>query len=246
MFKKKTIFFAVLSIVLLFPVIYLAVKTVSVPEIKIENQPSQVLQTNDISALEALVKTNPSFDNLLNLSMAYINGNMPGKSIEYLNKAAEINPNSAVVYNNLGVAYTMLQQYQNGIDACNQALKFDADFQLAKNNLKWATDEKNKILELIQEQENTPVKNRTPEFNIDYGLNYFKIGNYDKSIEIWAKVAEQNPKNTAALNSIGSAFMMKKQVDDAIAIFKQALEMEPNNQLTKNNLSWALTEKQKQ
>jgi len=81
---------------------------------------------------------------------------------------------------------------------------------------------------------------------IAYGLNYFKIGNYDKSIEIWEKVVEENPKNTDALNSIGSAFMMKKQVDDAIAIFKQALEMGPNNQLTKNNLNWALTEKQKQ
>jgi len=244
MTKKNTGIIA-LFVLFLFPVIYLAIKTVSVPDIQPENPLPADATTQDISALEALANTNPSFDNLLNLSMAYIHSNMPGKSIEPLNKAAQLNPGSAVVYNNLGVAYTMLQQYQNGIDACNKALKIDTAFQLAKNNLKWATDEKNKILGRIKQQELTAEKDRTPEFSIDYGLNYFKIGNYDKSIEIWAKVAEENPKNTVALNSIGSAFMMKHQPDDAIAIFKQALAIDPNNQLTKNNLNWALIEKQK-
>jgi tetratricopeptide (TPR) repeat protein len=39
--------------------------------------------------------------------------------------------------------------------------------------------------------------------------------------------------------------MMKNQYDDAIALFKKVIELDPNNQLAKNNLAWGMDEKNK-
>jgi superkiller protein 3 len=243
----KKIKIALAAVLLLFPLIYLLYKTSGLPENPIPAEPAEVMQqpATDMAGLESAVAGNPTFANLINLSMAYINNKMPGKSIDYLHKAIELQPNSAIAYNNLGVAYTMMQQYQDGVNACTKALQADTSFVLAKNNLKWATDERDKVLSAIALEEQVPAGKRDVAFWSDYGLNYFKIGEYDKSVAAWNKIFELDAKNTAALNSIGTAFMMKQQVDDAIALYKQALALEPGNQLAKNNLAWALGEKEK-
>lgn len=242
--KYKFVKLVILVTLFLLPVIYLFVST-SKPETVTQQEASKQLSNTDITSLEETTNKNPTFDNLINLSMAYINNQMPGKSINYLKKAIELNPKSAVAYNNLGVAYIMLGQYQNGIDACTKAIEIDPQFQLAKNNLKWGMDEKNKALAAIETMEKTPVDKRTVPFYIDYGMHYFKAGDFDKSIEIWNKIFDLEPKNTVALNNIGTAFMMKNQYEDAILLFKKAIELEPDNQLAKNNLTWAMDEKSK-
>jgi tetratricopeptide (TPR) repeat protein len=244
--QAKRLKIGAIVILFLLPLIYLFYKTNSLPEnAVVVESPAAQAPAVDIASLEKAVTENPSYDNLINLSMAYINGQMPGKSIEHLNRAIELNPNSAIAYNNLGVAYTMLQQYQNGIDACTKALQIDSTFQLAKNNLNWATDEKNKVIAALKLQEQVPQGKRDVAFYTDHGLNYFKIGDYGKSIEVWNKIFEIDAKNTGALNSIGTAFMMKKQIDDAIVLFNKAIALEPENQVAKNNLAWALSEKEK-
>jgi tetratricopeptide (TPR) repeat protein len=244
--QVKRVKVAVIVLLFAMPLIYLFYKTNGLPENTVgESDSITQPATADLSVLEKAVAENPNYDNLINLSMAYINNQMPGKSIDHLNKATELNPNSAIAYNNLGVAYTMLQQYQNGIDACAKALQIDSSFQLAKNNLAWATGEKNKVLAAIEMQQAVPENKRDVAFYSDHGLNYFRIGDYGKSIEAWNRIFEIDVKNTGALNSIGTAFMMKRQVDDAIALFKKAVELEPENQLAKNNLAWALGEKEK-
>ena len=243
--NKQTILISTLVLLLLLPMLYLFIKTSGAPDLPKEQTVAVPPAQTNITSLENAVKTNPTFDNLINLSMGYINNQMPGKSIDYLKKALELNRNSAIAYNNLGVAYTMLQQYQNGMDACTKALQIDTSFQLAKNNLKWANDEKSKVIAAIQVQEHMDGGKKNTAFYIDYGLNYFKIGNYDKSIEIWNRIFDKEPKSTAALNNIGTAFMMKNQIDDAAALFKKALALEPDNALAKNNLAWAMGEKDK-
>ena len=234
----------ILILLLLSPLVYLFVKTSEPLGSQGQSQTNQPT-TTDIPSLEKAVNENPTFDNLINVSMAYIKNQMPNKSIEPLQRALQMNPNSAIAYNDLGVAYIELQQYQDGIDACNKALSIDPTFQLAKNNLKWGMDEKNKTITSIKTQEQLPADKKTIAYYIDNGMSYYKTGNYDKAIEAWSKIADIDKKNTTALNNIGSAFMMKHQVDDAIALFKQAIEYEPNNQLAKNNLAWALSEKKK-
>jgi len=246
MSTKKAAFAALLAILIIWPVAYIFIRTYGLPPLQEQQSNAVAVKPDDLPALETAARTNPSYDNLVNLASAYINKGMPGKSVSPLQQALQINPRSAVAYNDLGVAYTMMQQYGEGVSYCTKALEADSSFQLAKNNLKWATGERDKVLATIRDQEQTPESKRDVAFYSDCGLNYFRVGDYSKSIEVWNKIFDLDPKSTGALNSIGTAFMMKGQTDDAIALFKKALELEPGNQLAKNNLVWALDEKSRQ
>ncbi len=243
--QSKTIRTIVIVVLLLLPIAYIFYKTAgnSTPT---PEQATNQAQTIDIAAYEGVAAATPSFSNLLNLSNAYINSGMAGKAIEPLKKAIELNPESAIAYSNLGFAYTIIQQYKKGIEFGQKAVQLDSTFQLAKNNLNWALTEQNKLLQAIAEVEKTPEDKRNTDFYIQYGLQYLKLQDYDKSIEIWNKIFVTDPKNSAALINIGVAYMSKSEYGNAIKSFQKAVDANANDQLAKNNLAWALAEKIKE
>jgi superkiller protein 3 len=243
--KGNGIKIAVIAILLLLPLIFLFIKFSSSPGAQPEKADVTTQAPIDIASYENAANTNPTFDNLINLSNAYINSNMAAKSIAPLTKAIELNPNSAIAHNNLGVAYTMVQQYQNGIESCMKALQIDSSFQLAKNNLKWAMSEKSNIVSFLEKQDQTPEKDRNVQFYINYGLNFIKIGEYDKSIEAFKKIFNYEPKSIVAYNNIGTANMLSGRTEDGVAAFKKAVEIAPDDQLSKNNLAWGMSELEK-
>lgn len=238
---RRSLLIVLLGFLLAFPLVYLMVRSSSAPPLK-EEVPVVQTPTNDLATLEKLVAADSSFEHLINLSQAYINGQMPGKSIPLLKKAIILQPNSAAAYNNLGVAYTLLQQFSDGVTACTKAVQLDPKFQLAQNNLQWAQGEKQKVMEDIANLEKQNKEPFSDAYYLNLGFNYFKIGNYEKSIELWNELVVRDPKNTQALNNIGTAFMMKGQVEDAQSIFMQLVKDHPEDQLAKNNLQWALDE----
>lgn len=236
--NNKTLVAIIISILVILPVAYLVIKKKPVAA----NLPAQATKV-DIAALEALVKDKPDYSNLINLSQAYIASNMPGKSIPYLKKAIQLDSTKAFAYNNLGVANIMLKNYQLGINACYKATQLDDKFQLAKNNLKWAIDETNNTLASIAKLESFPVDKHNADYFIQLGIYYLYIGNYDKSIAIWQEGLSKNASNVIFNNDIGTALVMKKEYDNALVEFNKVLQKEPNNQLAKNNIQWALNEK---
>jgi tetratricopeptide (TPR) repeat protein len=57
----------------------------------------------------------------------------------WLNRAAfEIRPNYAEAWNNIWAAYNKLGRYDEATAACEQALRYKPDFELARNNLQYA------------------------------------------------------------------------------------------------------------
>jgi tetratricopeptide (TPR) repeat protein len=136
--------YIILAGLIIIPIAYLFLfknndKKVSKDDLTISVQTLSVIEQ-----LEKNVRENPTYNNLIDLSVAYINNQMPEKSIEYLDKALELNPASAVAFNNKCVAYTLMKEYDKAIEAGKKAVELDPNFQLAKNNLKWALDEKSK------------------------------------------------------------------------------------------------------
>ena len=243
--QSKTMRTIVIVVLLLLPIAYIFYKTTGSSNSSPEQATDQS-QKIDIAAYESVANATPSFSNLLNLSNAYINSGMAGKAIEPLNKAIELNPKSAVAYSNLGFAYTCIQNYSKGIEYGEIAVKLDSTFLLAKNNLNWAKSEQKKILDIIDKLDKTPEKERNTFYYLGLGLNYLRLQNYDKSIEASNKILITEPKNSAALINIGVAYMSKQQYDNAIKYFQKAVDANSNDQLAKNNLAWALSEKIKE
>jgi superkiller protein 3 len=243
--KGNGIKIAVIAVLLLLPLIFLFIKFSSSPATVAEKPANAAPAAIDIAAYESAASANPSFDNLINLSNAYINSNLAGKSIDPLLKAIELNPNSAIALNNLGVAFTMIQQYNKGIEFCIKALQADSSFQLAKNNLKWAMSEKENVVSFLDKQALVPEKERNIQFYINYGLAFIKIGEYDKSIEAFTKIFDYEPKSIVAYNNIGTAYMLSNRVEEGVDAFKKAVAINPEDQLSKNNLAWGMSELEK-
>jgi superkiller protein 3 len=242
--RSRTIRTIVIILLLLLPPAYFFYKTTSNPTpTPAAEQPAN--QEINIAAYESATTTNPSFSNLLNLSNAYISKGLAIKSIEPLKKAIAMEPKSAAAYSNLGLAYTILGAYKEGIEACEKAVQLDSTFQLAKNNLNWALSEQKKVLDGVRQLEQKPQNERDLTFYNSLGLLYLKLENFDKGIELFNKVLAMDSKNSAALINIGTAFMSKFQYDDAIKSFQKAIDVNPNDQLSKNNLAWAMDEKKK-
>jgi tetratricopeptide (TPR) repeat protein len=232
----------VIAALLLLPIIFILYKTMG--NKPVEEQAAQQNPQVDIAAYENAANANPTYENYLNLSNVYINNGLAGRAIAPLEKAIALKPDNGIAaYNNLGFAYTIIQQYKKGIEYCQKALDIDTTFLLAKNNLNWAKAEQQKVLDAIAEMDKTTEDKRNSDYYILLGLSYLKLQEYEKSIEVWNKIFIKDPKNVAAMNNIGVSYMSLLETEKAIEIFTKATVTDPNDQLSKNNLNWALDTK---
>ena len=92
----------------------------------------------DAGYLLNLIKTAPTAENFLNLSLAYYQAEMYYKCIEACKKSLAIKPDYALAYNNICSSLNKLGEWDKAIEAGKMALKIDPNGQLAKNNLKSA------------------------------------------------------------------------------------------------------------
>ncbi len=177
-------------------------------------------------------------DNPINLSLGYIRANQPGRALPVLDGVVAADPNNVVAWNNLCVAHTMLMSYNVAIEDCGKALQIQPNFQLAKNNLKWATDELQKTRQSIALEEQTAPASRDADFYLAEGLNFLHTGDYDQAIKAWQRALDLDPRDALAANNIGVAYMSKNQPALAVPWFRKAVEIDPSLQLARNNLAW--------
>lgn len=199
-------------------------------------------QGPDVAALEEAARANPSTANRLNLSLAYINTGRPAQAKTVLLAAAAAEPRSAAVWNNLCVAQIELQELKDAANDCEQALVLDPNFQLAKNNQKWAQGAIKAEQDALAKQEATAPGSRDRDFYLAQGLHEMHLGNYDAAIQSWQKMLLMNTQDAMAANNIGTALMFKKQPKAAAGWFEKAVSWDPSMQIAKNNLAWAQSE----
>ncbi len=110
----------------------------------LELKPDYELANNNLNhALSLKNKTNLTASDYINISLRLYNDGKYKECIEAAKKSIEIQP-TAAAYNNICTAYNQLKEYDKAIQACNEALKIDANHNLAKGNLNWAISQKNK------------------------------------------------------------------------------------------------------
>lgn len=189
----------------------------------------------NITDLEILARKSPTYDNLIALSAAYINNKTPHKAMSILQEAIKNEPQKPDAFNNLGVCYTMMGDYDNGIKNSQIAVDLNNAIDLYRNNLAWAKAEKAKLVAF----EKTPDSLKTVTQYIDHGLNYYNNQNYAVAIDIWKQGLGRFPTDHFLLNNVGSGLMMLDRPDQALAYFQKAVKVMPQDQLTKNNLEWA-------
>ena len=203
-------------------------------------------KTNPVVDPVAVANQNPTFENLTAAGLAMSEAKKTDIAIQYFEKALALSPKNAVALNNLCAENNNLGHFEKAISFCQQALVIFPDFQLAKNNLKFAEDKKTAQVKLMAElktkADGSKGKARASNL-IDLGFEHYKMGNYDEAIAIWKKVPKSNEAlYVRTLNNLGSAYIMTKKYDLAKSSLDEAANLDPKNQLVKNNQAWLKTE----
>jgi Tfp pilus assembly protein PilF len=86
---------------------------------------------------------------------------------------------------------------------------------------------------------------RNPSVNakINLSLAYINGGASERSIPLLLSVVAQDSQNVVAWNNLCVANTLQRSYDLAIRACQNAIALQPNFQLAKNNLAWALSEK---
>ncbi|WP_108808392.1 tetratricopeptide repeat protein [Aquimarina spinulae] len=207
----------------------------TVHEIKVDGAPICFIIKNKYEIDKHLLETEqrvsktPSVNGYIGLSLLYYKKKDFFKSIEASKKAVSLDPNNSIAYNNLCSAYNNLLMYHEAKIACEKSLSIQPETSLTKNNLsvslKGVDRRKNKKLTLRE--------------YLSLSYNYYKLGYFDKCIEVSMELLELEPNSVVAYNNICSSYIALGGYEKAIEACNKALEIDPNHQLVKNNLNWA-------
>ena len=150
-----------------------------------------------------------SYEDYINDGLAFYNAGDYQKSVEAAHSALQLQPNSALAYNNICAAYNQLQQWDQAIEACGRALAIQPDFKRARNNLRAAQEARTP---------GTPSSQVTPQppstapdagdpwtAAINESLATYQAGDYPKSIEAAQKALAVRPDSAIAYNNICAA-----------------------------------------
>jgi tetratricopeptide (TPR) repeat protein len=162
-------------------------------------------------------------------------------ALQPLEMAAQLLPNDAGVYNNLGNALGRLGELDEAVASFRRALLLNPDFAEAHNNLGHA------LLDLGQPgnaaascRRAIGLRPRYAEAHDNLGCALLELGRFDDAAASHRRALEIEPGFAEARNNLGLALLELGRVDDALASYRRALEINPKFAEAHNNLGNAL------
>lgn len=171
----------------------------------------------------------------LNIATTYLQLGEARSALVFAEKAVELNPNNGSARVNLGAIYEQLGRNRDAIDQYIFALEIIEDDPapvmlnlvnvLAKENL--YQDTVNAAENLIKLQPSANAYERL-------GWAYFRLANYDKSIEAYRNGVRRDPSHWPSLNGVGinalNVWLISKKADpsswqEARDSFRQSLRL---------------------
>jgi tetratricopeptide (TPR) repeat protein len=144
----------------------------------------------------------------------YQNRGQVSKAIAQCNKAIEINPEYAPVYNSRGFAYIGKGEYDEAISDFNKAIEINPKFTMAYNNRGYAYGIKGQYDQAISDSNKAIELN--PKLAMAYnnrGLAYLNKGQHDRAISDCNRALKVNPRDAMAYNLRAVAYFFKREFD---------------------------------
>ncbi|MBX2902415.1 MAG: tetratricopeptide repeat protein [Chitinophagales bacterium] len=185
-------------------------------------------------AIQAVEKQ-PNIHNFINLGLAYFNNGKFVESIAVNMQIIQADTNNTVALNNICAAYNNLGHYEEAIYFGKKALEKDTANTLAKNNIAFSEAKIKHIAALQQKVQGNAAKG---EF-IELGLYYYQRKEFKQAIATFEKGLAQHSKDVLLLNNLCASYCEIKQWEKALPYCEEALKLQPDYNLAKNNLQWA-------
>ena len=148
------------------------------------------------------------------------------KAVPYLKHAVELDPNFAMAYATLGVAYNNLTQEELGNAAIKKAfdLKERASererFYISGHYYDEATGDIDKSIDVYEQWIQTYPRDTAPRDNLS--LRYATIGQEEKALASSSEVLRIDPKDGYANQNVASAYLHVNRFDEARAVAEKA------------------------
>ncbi len=117
------------------------------------------------------------------------------QAIEEYAMAIKRDPNNAVAYNNMGVAYKKLNSCDEALKQYIKAVEIDPDYATAHNNIGTVYHDAGKYEEAIEEY--TKAIELGENYSVAYnnrGITYKFLGEHEKAIQDYATAIKMDPK----------------------------------------------------
>ena len=218
------------------------------PSEKIINDLIKIYNEGNINLLEEeckkLLLNYPNSIHILNIfGAALMSKKKFDEALKVFKKICDIDENFPESYNNLGNAYSELEQNNEAIINYQKAIKLKPDFAEAYNNCANIFF-KNKNLEQALENYNKALEIKS-DFIVAYnnrGNVFQKLSRYQEAINDYERVIHLQPNFPEAYNNLGSCLIEIGSYSEAIDKFKKSIELNPKYAEALYNYSRALSE----
>lgn len=174
---------------------------------------------------------------LENCGLAYErNGNFK-EAEKYYQEALEVDPESAKLFNRLGVFYHDQTDYEKSIGYYLKALEREPQNLLYLENLALAYSMKNDYDAAIETYEKfLQISPANAKILNAMGVIYYNQEQYESAIEMYRKALEIDKDNFLYTKNLGLAYRVSGSADEAIETYKKALEINDSDYIVWNEL----------
>lgn len=193
-------------------------------------------QQAQISYLKALDAEPEFLDAHQNLAEAYCRQDQMEKAIAQIRTAIKLFPDNAENYLRLGRFYLKMKDPQSAQENLLKALLYDSALTAAHVELGNAYLEMNKTDWALEEFTAAASAGDSFAAHAYFGLAraYHQEKKYYDEIQAYRQVIRLDPENVPALQNLGNAFMETEQIEEAAAVYQQAIRISPQSGLYYN------------
>jgi tetratricopeptide (TPR) repeat protein len=141
-----------------------------------------------------------------------------------------LDPLNANIHNSLGVCYGVLGSFEKAKEKFETAIWLDSNEVMALYNsglVNLLMDNKERALELFLEAEN--IGENVFEVEFQLGNFYLESGKPEKGKKYLEKAVGLRPESGAAFRCLGDCNKAINNIDEAIASYKKAIKLNPND-----------------
>ncbi len=126
----------------------------------------------------------------------------------------------------------------------NLVRSYRKKLEIIEKNMKHYLEEKTKIEEQKKEKmlegfvQSMTISKTDILTLIDQGWNCIASGNYAEAEKVLEVAIEKAPQNVRVLKLLGWAYMYGEKFDDALMLYQKVLNIQPNDDMARNNLGY--------
>lgn len=189
---------------------------------------TRVAKIAELLRAESDFGSSASAENHISLGLALASMGRHAEAIEHYERAEAMSSVVTVATGHLCMENAILRKWDEAIRNCARALSSVPPYPLAKNTLQYAKRAK--------EVEGSVVGNSSRQINL--GLEYYASGDWVRAIETWRQISNSSPYFATSRSNMGSVYIMMKDFRSARTVIDEALRLEPDNELFRNNSQW--------